>query len=145
MSIKIATLNLCLGLKSKKDLVARILQEENIDILCLQEIELENMFDENLLQIPGYSLEVEINQNKRRACIYVTRKLNYKRMSDHEGINNHLVIIDIEVNSNETRRIINIYRSFNPQGLSAKDSFQNQLNVCSNSFNYNTVLIGTLT
>ena len=142
MSIKIATLNLCLGLKSKKDLVARILQEENIDILCLQEIELENMFDENLLQIPGYSLEVEINQNKRRACIYVTRKLNYKRMSDHEGINNHLVIIDIEVNSNETRRIINIYRSFNPQGLSAKDSFQNQLNVCSNSFNYNTVLIG---
>ena len=44
-SLKIATLNLCLGLKFKKDLVKEILQTNKIDILSLQETELENGFD----------------------------------------------------------------------------------------------------
>ena len=123
-------------------MVEKILNEECIDILCLQEVELESNFDENLMRIPGYSLEVENNRNKRRVCIYVTRKLNYKRMANLEGINNHLVIIDVEVNTNESRRVINIYRSFNPHEVSPATSFLNQLNVCGDSFNKNTVLIG---
>ena len=39
MSIKIATLNLCLGLRNKKLLVKNLLNENEIDILCMQETE----------------------------------------------------------------------------------------------------------
>ena len=42
--IKIATLNLCLGLKSKKLEVENILTENNIDILCLQEMEIDSTY-----------------------------------------------------------------------------------------------------
>ena len=38
--LRIATLNLCLGLKYKKDLVKEILLTNEIDILSLQETEL---------------------------------------------------------------------------------------------------------
>ena len=49
--LKIGTLNLCLGLKNKKDLVKDILMSNEIDILAMQEIELESTFDTNLLNI----------------------------------------------------------------------------------------------
>ena len=51
--LKIATLNLCLGLKFKKDLVKNILLENEIDVLSLQETEIESDFDCELLSIPG--------------------------------------------------------------------------------------------
>ena len=57
--IKIATLNLCLGLKNKKDLVKDILCENSVDILLMQETEIDNGFDCRLLSIPGYVLEIE--------------------------------------------------------------------------------------
>ena len=50
----IANLNLCLGLKGKKDLVKDILIANKIDILAMQEIEIEPGFDEKTLNIPGY-------------------------------------------------------------------------------------------
>ena len=53
-NIKIGTLNLCLGLKSKKTLVKNILNENEIDVLCMQELEVDKDFDCNLLSIPGY-------------------------------------------------------------------------------------------
>ena len=72
---KIATLNLCLGLKNKKDLVKDILISNEIDILVLQEIELENNFDCNVLNIPGFILETENTGHKKRVGMYVTDKL----------------------------------------------------------------------
>ena len=62
--LKIATLNLCLGLKSKKDMVKDLLQKKDIDILLMHETEIESGFDIELLNIPGYRLEVEINEKK---------------------------------------------------------------------------------
>ena len=62
MQVKIATLNLCLGLKMKKDMVKRILNEKNIDILAMQETEIDNDIDEKFLMIPGYRLEMETNK-----------------------------------------------------------------------------------
>ena len=40
MEVKIATLNLCLGLKNKKLEIENLLLQNDIDILCLQEVEL---------------------------------------------------------------------------------------------------------
>ena len=96
MPIKIATLNLCLGLKNKKQSVKNIITSENIDILCLQEIELEKDYNSEMLTLPGYDLEIEKNDVKSRTGIYVSQRIPYKRRKDLEGLNSHIVIIDIE-------------------------------------------------
>ena len=54
MQTKIGSLNLCLGLSNKKDLIKNIIKDEKIDILCLQETELEINFDHNLMSFSGY-------------------------------------------------------------------------------------------
>ena len=68
--LRIATLNFCLGLRIKKDLVKEILQTNKIDILSIQETEPESNFGYSLLNIPGYNLEVETNTVKSRVAIY---------------------------------------------------------------------------
>ena len=78
MSTKIATWNMCLGLFHKKDYVRYILQEYNIDVLSLQETELERDIDEKILQIKGYSLELENNDQKRRVAMYISKSIPYK-------------------------------------------------------------------
>ncbi len=94
-NIKIATWNVCLGLASKKELVKDYIIENNITVCCLQETELNPNLNENLLTFPGYSLEVERNDFKRRVAMYVNNRLEYRRREDLEGLNNHIVIIDI--------------------------------------------------
>ena len=61
MTLKIATLNLCLGvpclgLKSKKAEIKELIQKNNIDILSLQEVELEHDYDCTLLNFRGYNI-----------------------------------------------------------------------------------------
>ena len=71
--LKVATLNLGLGLKNKKDLVKELLMSNEIDILAMQETELESNFDCNLLSIPGFTLETENTRNKKRVGIYIKK------------------------------------------------------------------------
>ena len=40
MPINISTINLCLGLKNKKLLIKKMLEENEIDVLCMQETEI---------------------------------------------------------------------------------------------------------
>ena len=49
MNVKIATLNLCLGLKNKRLEVERLMINNNVDIMCLQEVEIEKDYDFNAL------------------------------------------------------------------------------------------------
>ena len=63
--IKVATWNLCLGLKSKKDYVYDTLRKENIDICVLQEVEINKAYPINILTAKDYKLEVENPQNMR--------------------------------------------------------------------------------
>ena len=93
--LKIATLNLCLGLKFKKDLVKNILVENDIDILSMQETEIESNFDCELLKIPGYALEYEKNDFKRRVGIYIRENIRYERLDNVEGLNTHMIVIDV--------------------------------------------------
>ena len=96
--LKIATLNLCLGLKNKKDLVKNILLSNEIDILAMQEIELESTFDANLLSIPGYTLETENTKYKKRVGTYIRTTLKYERMPQLEEVDNNLVIMNWRIN-----------------------------------------------
>ena len=104
--LKIATLNLCLGLKFKKDLVKNILLENEIDILLMQETEIENDFDCEMLNIPGYRFEFETNDVKRRVGTYIRDTIKYKRCLELEGNNNHLLIMDVENGMKMKKRII---------------------------------------
>ena len=53
--IKIATWNACLGILNKKDIIKRIIKDNNVDILGIQETELPFIVPETLLTIPNYS------------------------------------------------------------------------------------------
>ena len=57
MDIKIATLNLCLGLKNKRCELERLMIGNNIDILCLQEVEIKKDYDYHALNLNNYCLK----------------------------------------------------------------------------------------
>ena len=77
MEIKIASLNLCLGLQSKKNLVKETILHDKIDILCMQETEININLDHNLLSFPGYSIEVEKNSQNATVAFYINNSINY--------------------------------------------------------------------
>ena len=140
MEIKIATLNLCLGLMTKKNVVKELIKEENIDILCLQETELDFNLNHDLLIFPKYCFESEINNDRSRVGIYIRDNINYIRRTDLEGANNHIVILDVE--SKRKLRLITIYRPFNPRdGVQPRQFFENQLNLINQALTNNTIII----
>ena len=54
--LNIASLNVCLGLANKKDIIEDLISKENIDILCLQESEITNLnFD--CCEIKNYDIK----------------------------------------------------------------------------------------
>ena len=89
--LKIATLNLCLGLKYKKDLVKNYLYSEEIDILAVQETEIEKDFNCDLLSIKGFKYEYEENLFKKREGFYVKNCIKYERKRELEGTDSHLI------------------------------------------------------
>ena len=70
-NIKIATWNLCLGLKNKKDYVSKVINEQKLDIVCLQETDIETSYPINILTFKGYNFLSENNTIKSRAGIYI--------------------------------------------------------------------------
>ena len=126
--IKIATWNICLGLKCKKDYISNKIIEERIDICSIQECEIEPNYPENLLTFKNYKIEVETNTKKSRCCVYINNRISYRRLTNLEGINNHIIIIDLDLK--RKYRLINIYRSFASQeGISPTEKFNNQINL----------------
>ena len=143
MVLNIATWNLCLGLFHKKDYVRNLLYENNIDVLNLQETELGPDIDLKNLNIKGYALEVETNENKKRVATYIKTSVQYKRRNDLEKPNLHLIILDIQASSQV--RIITLYRTFRPQDASLpRENFQKQLHLINEATTNNTVLLGDM-
>ena len=131
-SIKLATWNLCLGLQNKKDYVNHKLNQENIDICCLQECEIPNGLEDKHLTLRDYKIELEDNQRKKRTGILIHNSINYERKRNLEEINTNLVIIDI--NGDIEYRVVNIYRSFAPErDATPTDNFINQLRLINNA------------
>jgi hypothetical protein len=140
-NIRIATWNLCLGLAGKKNLVKNYINENKVDICCLQEIELDSDFDQELLSFPNYCLEVEQNDVKRRVAIYIRSTINYRRRHDLEGSNSHLVVVDLY--GSPEMRIISIYRSFRPQeNITAREKFKYQLDLIKASATIKCIILG---
>jgi hypothetical protein len=78
MGIKVDGLNLCLGLHNKKEVVQQLLHKI-LGILCMQGIEVTDEDDHNILSLPGFNFEMEINLNKARTGCCVKSQLKYLR------------------------------------------------------------------
>ena len=116
--------------------------ESKIDILCFQEAEIESDFNNDLLNIPGYTLELERNTMKARTGIYISNEVCYTRNLALEGNDSHLVIVDI-ADGIDINRIINVYRCFNPQGnVTPRDKFKYQLALIKNAVTRKTIILG---
>ena len=86
-SIKIATLNLCLGLKNKKEEVKRLVTSNNIDIFCLQETDIPGNFPVEMLTFRGYNYENEFNPFKMiKNTIPIYEKVLYLKASWEEKL-----------------------------------------------------------
>ena len=92
----------------------KLLEENKIDILCMQETEVTNDINFNELNTSKYCLELENNSVKSRVGFYISKDINYVRRSDLEGKDSNIIIIDLV--DEFKLRVINIYRSFAPQG-----------------------------
>ena len=74
METKITTGNLCLGLKNKRIDVEHLLKKNDIEILCLQAVEIECNFNQESLSLKDFQFEMEVNSLKSRTGIYVTER-----------------------------------------------------------------------
>ena len=141
MPIRLATWNLCLGLQNKRDLVLHELDQNKIDICCLQETEINNDYPINILSSSNYTLETENNDIKRRVAVYIRNQINYTRRIDLEEPNTHVIIIDLI--ASVRMRIITLYRSFRPPGNDTPiNFFRKQLYIVERNIVQNTFILG---
>ena len=139
--INIASLNLCLGLPNKKDILTELLRRKSIDVCALQETEVPINFPEKILNCGGYNIELELNNEKKRAGIYLRNNLKYIRKFDLEKEGFHLLIVDVY--TNVKIRIINVYRSFRPpNGMTPEIFFNEQLKILNNALCNNCIIVG---
>ena len=95
----------------------------------------------NLLSIKNYNFEIELNSVKVRVGIYVSKSVEYTRMTQLEGVDSHIVIIDIS--NCAIKRVINVYRGFNPQNnVNARTKFKYQLEVIKNAMTDRCIVVG---
>ena len=142
--LRIGTWNLCLGLPNKKDIVMDYLKLNKVNICCLQETEVPLNFPEHVLNTGDYNLELELNDVKKRVGIYILKDIKYKRRSDLEIKNLHIIVCDII--ASVTTRIICLYRSFRPPGMQSPDAFFSaQLASITGAINDNCVIMGIST
>ena len=96
-NIKICTWNLCLGARCKLPLIKELLLENSIDVLCLQEVEINKQDDMNIYNIENFSVEFEgvTDGFKIRTLIYVSNRLQYRRMTELEKDNSNIVALKL--------------------------------------------------
>ena len=103
--LRIATWNLCLGLANKKDLVIEALERNEIIVCGLQETEIDQNFPVNLLSCAGYTLELEMNNERKRAGVYLRNDIKYERRHDLELVDCHVVVVDINIGYKKVHKI----------------------------------------
>ena len=62
----------------------------------MQETEIVADYPINLLKIPGFNMEIEINNLKARTGIYLSEKIPHTRRLDLEDTNSNLLIVDLQ-------------------------------------------------
>ena len=96
--IKIATWNLCLGLKKKKDYVYDTIRKEKIDICMLQEVEINKDYPINILTAKDFKIEIEKSDIKARVALIINNDVKYERLYEFERPDLGIIAIDLNVN-----------------------------------------------
>ena len=91
----IATWNICLGLKNKKEYVYDVIKEKKIDICLLQEVEIPVDYDMDLLSHREFRIETETNCRKSRTAIIINENIQYERQKTLEKEDHGIIIIDL--------------------------------------------------
>ena len=78
-----------------------------------------------MLNCNGYTLELELNEDKKRVVIYIAQSIEYIRRKDLEETGCHVVIIDVELKTKFC--IIALYHSFRPPVMSPAQLFIKQV------------------
>jgi len=122
--IKIATWNACLGITNKLDLISEYLKNENTNILCIQEGEID-LLNINFYDIENYTFIHSNCPIKSRSCIYVHNSLNFTRLINYENPNIELICLEFE-----HFILINYYRTFKPvNNISLQNHFKETINL----------------
>ena len=96
-NISLCTWNVCLGARCKLSIIKDLLNDNKIDVLCVQESEIKS--EENLdeYQITNYSLEAEIVSAgfKIRTVMYIKSDISYRRINQLEKADSHQIVIKL--------------------------------------------------
>ena len=107
----------------------------------MQETEVTSNINMKELETSNYSLELETNTEKSRVGFYISKKLNYVRREDLEGINSNVIIIDVIGSIN--LRLINVYRTFSTNaGESQQTKFKSQMSIVRKAINERFIILG---
>ena len=130
--LKVCTWNVCLGIKYKLRQVEEIIKKNDIDIICLQEVELTDEIDLTLVELDGYNMEIESGQGKKRTMLYIRNTIKYERHEDKEKPNTHIILISIKEN-NKVVQLASIYRTYKLTTRNThKEEFIDQLEIVKN-------------
>ena len=145
-SLRVCTWNVCLGIKYKLKQVEEVLKKNKIDIICLQEVELTSEDDLSIVELEGYTKEVERGEGKRRSMLYIKNTIHYERHEDKEKPNTHVILVSIKEN-NKIVQLASIYRTYKLTTRNThKEEFADQLEVIKNFFSNgkSSILLGDL-
>ena len=138
-NLKLCTWNVCLGAKYKKHHIKSLLEEHSIDILCIQEAEIKHDDDTSLLDIQGYSVEIEkeVYMEKCRTMLYVKNSIKYTRQITIEKPGGHIILLKIEC-ENKVICLASIYRTYKLTGHESHlQAFQEQIEILQTFMNAN--------
>jgi len=138
-NLKLCTWNVCLGAKYKKHYIKSLLEEHSIDILCIQEAEIKHDDDASLLDIQGYTVEIEKENQmeKRRTMLYVKNTIKYSRQIQTEKPGAHIILLRIEC-VNKVVCLASIYRTYKlTRHESHLQAFQEQIEILQTFMNTN--------
>jgi len=96
-NIRIVTWNVCLGSKCKISIIKDFLNENEIDVLCLQEVEIKPGEGIDEYEIQNYCIELENTsaQFKIRTMMYINRNIGYRRLHSIERPDTHLIFVHL--------------------------------------------------
>ena len=95
--MNVATWNVCLGFKNKKDYIYETLRENEIMICAIKEAEIKKDFDPMMLSSKDYKIEVEKSSSKARLAMLFHNSISYERKFNLEQEDSSVIVVDINV------------------------------------------------
>ena len=143
-NIKICTWNICLGARCKMSLIKDLILENSIDVLCLQEVEINKNEDTSIYNIENFSVEFEkvMDGFKIRTLIYISNTLQYRRMTELEVDDCHIVALKLVKQGLILASLYRTYQITTHQNHLA--AFEDQISVLKNICDQNqkTIIMG---